>query len=99
MDNVTCSVLRCVAVCCSVNNVTCSNDAQVDPEQVIMEGWLSKETKGSFLNTTQKRWCALQHTATHCNTLQHAVTQGGFLINTQKRWCGLQRTASFGNTP
>jgi hypothetical protein len=30
-------------------------------DKVIMEGWLSKETKGGFFKSTQKRWCVLKH--------------------------------------
>ena len=33
---------------------------KIDPDKVLMEGWLSKETKGNFFNSTKKRWCVLK---------------------------------------
>jgi hypothetical protein len=33
---------------------------KIDRDKVLMEGWLSKETKGNFFNSTQKRWCVLK---------------------------------------
>ena len=38
-----------------------SRKLPTDPNQVILEGFLMKETKGSFLKTFQKRWCVLKY--------------------------------------
>ena len=67
-----CSVLQCVAVCCSVlqhenrNPITRRRDVPRNLVKICC----------SVLQHAATRCNTLQHTATHCNTLQHTFVEG-----------------------
>jgi len=89
-----CSVLQCVAVCCSV----------------LHQSHLSRDWQTRLMQHTATHCSTLQHTAihkkltneidaTHCNTLQHTATHCNTQETDKRDWCNtLQHTATHCNT-
>jgi len=74
-----CSVLQCVAVCCSVLQcvvVCCSVLLQLLEQNESTENYYYKSNLMHFFFFRTETVTHLQHTATRCNTLQHANVQG-----------------------
>ena len=82
---VCCSALQRVAVCCRYFDLCRSLSAN----EPFTSGWFAE------INLKLTRTYTLQHTATHCNTLQHAET-ASWLANTHCHT--LQHTAMHFNT-
>jgi len=68
-----CSVLQCVAVCCSVPATSNRTQLETDDFSIISSFRILSRQHTTTQNTA-KHCKTLQHTATHCNTLQHTAT-------------------------
>ena len=88
---VCCSVLQCVAVCCSVWQCVLQCVAVCGSVWLVCCGVSSHGHEWQFNGVDTNSHCnTLQHTVTHCNTLQHTATHCQIL---------LQHTTTHRNTP
>jgi len=85
-----CSVLQCVAVCCSVlQALRCTSNQSSEPCEMAQY---------SHPQHTATHCNPLQHTAVHCNTLQYTATHCSTLQHTATHCNTLQHTATHCNT-
>jgi len=98
-----CSVLQCVAVCCSFE--WCDILPWCQPVMSLYASIIidthhhtHHPTRHVSGQHTAMRCNALQHTATHCNTLQHTATHCNTLQHTATHCNTLQHTAIHCNT-
>jgi len=103
---VCCSVLQCVAVCCSqqrrgakchVRDMTSDALYECDPPSYIV-GYDCACVHCNILEYTATHCNTLQHTAEHCNTLQHTATHCNTLQHTATHCNTLLNTAAHCNT-
>jgi len=96
---VCCSVLQCVAVCCSVAVPAVCCSVAVRPEccSMLQSLRLSVSLWGYLALTSCRLLSHVQHTATHCNTLQHTATYCNTLQPTIAYCYTLLHTAKYCN--
>jgi len=71
---VRCSVLQCVALCCTCGVLQCLECVPSSWHSCVSEYGCSRGTARELLNVLKSHCNMLQHAATHWHTLQHAAT-------------------------